>query len=304
MLGNFQSVFFRWRLLYSEFYYLLHRENLQGKARPSFEQLKLEGVQVFALWIRSYPVFICVFRMEIVRNQSDITRTPWFLPKQHGCVFVFTWTFGTRIGFYGKTAYLGGKSFFRIPPPRLSWPNAKTNYYSTDIVVGGGGKCGGEQATIDEVLPNNHVLINTVNHTPPKRVLKPPGDDCEYSASKEAKMPSTFTLMALLPCLAGKTWRHNDAWKSPSWREITIFPLKNWLVTLFILKGYVKNADFWRIFLSSETHGTIGLKDQSALKKNTSTAKWEVYQILCRYRVINIALIGAISPVTHSFSAT
>lgn len=42
-------------------------------------------------------------------------------------------------------------------------PNAKTNHCSTDIVVGGGGKCGGEQATIDEVLPNNHLLINTVN---------------------------------------------------------------------------------------------------------------------------------------------
>ena len=38
----------------------------------------------------------------------------------------------------------------------------------------------------------------------------PPSLGCEYSASNEAKMPRTFTLMALRPCLRRQDWRIFD----------------------------------------------------------------------------------------------
>ena len=188
--------------------------------------------------------------------------------KPWGVCFCFKiFNFGTRIGFYEKTGILEAKTSLGYPRHGSAGPTPKS---STDIVVGGGGKCGGEQATIDDVL-NVHWRPTQPHNPRTPTVFPPPGDDCEYSASKEAKMPSTFTLMALLPCLQGglgdkkKMLEPKFHLTSPSWWEITIFPLKNRL-TLFILKDTLK-LTFDQYFCHRNAwHDWCS--DQSAFKKH------------------------------------
>ncbi len=126
-------------------------------------------------------------------------------------------------------------------------PNKKqiwTNYCLTGIIVGGEKIVGDTKPLFNDLLSNNHLLINTVNtaHPLPQHPQQP-GDGCVYSASKEAKMPRTFTLMALLPCLGGADLAIMDAWPLNLYN--TIIWLENILMVGKHLNGW-KTLKCWK----------------------------------------------------------